>query len=288
MKKFVLIIPVTAVILCLVLFATTSSDSAPRYSEKEIMSMVRDIQSLNLLNSLHLSREQSLQLLKVTEEVKKMDDDIQALNDRKYNEMHTILSEMRSQLMTSNDLSEDLKHKFHKADLEIKKKRVAYEDHMKELNKKVRGILNENQLVMLKEYQPCLVPVKNISNPERIGQASGGERQIKLLERARKIPNDKYMEFKQMVKERTEKAVKLHIRDEKEREQAIKNMFTAMDKARKMSDTEFGINKQQLADSMIPQKKNKGENVEEKFIGRFLLNPGLTAILKQKTNMAVK
>lgn len=288
MKKFVLIIPVAVIIMCLILFAATPSDSKPRYSEKEIMDMVRDIQSLNLLNSLHLSREQNVALLKITEEVKKMDDDIQALNDRKYNEMHKILSEMRTQLMSSNDLSEDLKREFHKSEREIKEKRVAYEDRMKELNKKVKGILNANQLVMLKEYQPCLVPVKNISNPERIGQASGGERQIKLLERARKIPNDKYAEFKQIVREKTEKAVKLHIRDEKEREQAIRNMSEAMDKARKMNDTEFEINKQQLADSMIPQKKNKGENVEEKFIGRFLLNPGLTAILKQKINMAAK
>ena len=287
MKKFVLVIPVV-VIVCLILFATTPSDSKPRFSEKEITGMVRDIQSLNLLNSLHLSKEQSQKLLKITEEVKKMDDDMQALNDRKYNEMHKILSEMRSQLMTSNDLSENLKREFHKADREIKEKRVAYEDRMKQLNKNVKGILNANQLVMLKEYQPCLVPVKNISNPERIGQASGGERQIKLLERARKVPNDRYAEFKQIVKERTEKAVKLHIRDEKERKQAIDNMFVAMDKARKMSDTEFEINKQQLADSMIPQKKNKGKNVEEKFIDRFLLNPGLTAILKQKINMASK
>lgn len=288
MKKYAFIIPIIAAIMCLILFTTASSDSKPNYSEKEIMEMVRDIQSLNLLNSLHLSREQSLELLKVTEEVKKMDDDMQALNDRKYNEMHKILSDMRSQLMTSNDLSENLKRDFHKADKEIKEKRVAYEDRMKELNKKVKGILNANQLVMLKEYQPCLVPVKNISNPERIGQASGGERFIKLLDRARKVPDDRYAEFKQTVTEKTKETIKLHIRDEKDRDQAIKNMITAMDKARKMNDTEFEINKQQLADSMVPQKKNKGENVEEKFIGRFLLNPGLTAILKQKINMASK
>lgn len=288
MKKIILVTPVVIILVLLILFGTTSSDSKPRYSEKEIMGMVRDIQSLNLLNSLHLSRQQNLELLKIAEEVKRMEDDMQALNDRKHNEMHKILSNMRTQLMSSNDLSDNLKHEFYRAEREIKEKRVAYEDRKKELNRKVQRILNGNQMVILKEYQPCLVPVKNISNPERIGQAAGGERLIRLLERARKVPDDKYVEFKRIVIEKTEQTVKIHIRDENERKQAIKNMSSVMDKARKMNDTEFEINKQQLADSMVPQHKNKEENIEEKFIDRFLLNPGLAAILKQKNNMAIE
>ena len=285
MRKKIVILSMVILTLLLITISSKPTESRPPYTQQEIIEMVRDIQSLNLLNSLHLTQTQMKELLSVAQEVKRMDDKQKALHDRKYNSMYKILSEMRTQLMSSNDLSRDLKHRYHNEQREIKENRADYDDRIKELEVKVKTILNENQLVMLKEYQPCLVPVKSISNPERIGQAGGGERFIKLLEHARRVPPERYSEFKQHVLTKTKEKIRLHVREDEERKRVVQNISSAMDKARNMSDTDFEINKQELADSMVPQHKNKG-NVEKRFIKQFLLNPGLVAILQQKMRTA--
>ncbi|MCE1246605.1 MAG: hypothetical protein LWY06_08175 [Firmicutes bacterium] len=266
---------------------TMPADSAAKYTDNEIKTMVRDIQTLNLLNSLNLTKDQMQQMLSVAKEVKKTDDELKNLYDRKYNEMHGVLQEMRTELMSKTDLSDSLKKRYHDAENEIKVKQVEYTDKQKEWGKKMQSVLNENQKVMLKEYQPCLVPVKNIANPERIGQAGNNERIAKMLGKIRKLPDDKYAQAKQMFLEKTKERVKMMIPDDAEREKAVKNAEAAMDKARKMSDEEFELKKDELAGGILP-KKAKPADVENNFTKQFLLNPNLASILEAKIKSSGK
>jgi len=289
--KVLSIILVAVIVLALVGLSQKPTESAPIHSGAEILQMVRDIQTLNLLNSLHLSKNQMQKMLPIAKEVDRMDRDQKAMFQRKNNEIYKILNEMRSRLITSNDLPQDLKRKFQNAQEEIKRKQVANRDRLKVLNGKMKSILNENQLVMLKEYQPCLVPVKNISNPERIGQAGGNERHVKLLEIARRIPDAHYPEFKRRVTEKIQSKIKLHIPEDSERKRLLNQISRAMDKARTLDDEEFEIQKYELVKNIAPKSagerlKDRNINVENHFIEKFLLNPNLASILKRKMRTA--
>jgi hypothetical protein len=281
MKTKILLVGLIVMLLGLLGSVQNPADSAPKYTDNEIKVMIRDIQTLNLVNSLHLTKEQMQQMLVIAKEVKKSDDDLKALYDRKYNEMHGVLKEMRTQLMSNTDISGDLKKRFHNAEGEIKTRQVANDDKLKVLGKKVEGILNENQKVVLAEYQPCLVPVKNIANPERIGQAGNNEHITRMLGIIRKMPDDKYAQAKQKFLSKAQERIKMVLHEDSERAEALKNIGSAMDKARQMSDEEFEIKKDEIADGILP-KKVKKPDTEKNFIRQFLLNPNLATILESK------
>lgn len=285
MKKILIIAIIVSFIIGVFSMTPPPTESARSYSESEIREMMRDIQTLNLINGLNLSQEQMQELLPIAREVKQRKDKIKATFDRKNNEIYGLLKEMKSQLMSKSDITDDLKRRYHRTEGEIKKQRVDFDERKKDLNKKISGILNDNQRVVLKEYHPCVVPVRSIANPERIGQAGGGEHFQKMLSRIRQIPADRYPQIKQKILARAKEKVKMHIRDDKEREDAIKNLSAAMDKARSLSDEEFEMKKGEIASNIKPERK-KSRNIEQEFIGRYLLNPNLVSILEHKMQMA--
>ncbi|MCD4786298.1 MAG: hypothetical protein K8T10_20940 [Candidatus Eremiobacteraeota bacterium] len=285
MKRIFIFTLIVSFLIGVFSLAPPPTESAKSYSKSEIRDMMRDIQTLNLINGLNLSQDQMQKLLPVAREVKQRQDKIQATFDRKNNEIYSVLKEMKSQLMSKSDVTNDLKKRYHNAEGEIKKQRVEFNERMKVLNKEISGILNDNQKVVLKEYQPCIVPVKSIANPERIGQAAGGERFQRLFSRIRRIPEDRYPQAKERILARTKEKIKMHIRDDKEREAALKNLSEAMDKARSLSDEEFEMKKGEIASNIKPERK-KSRNIEQKFIDRFLLNPNLVSILEHKMRMA--
>jgi len=255
--------------------------AAKKYTELDILRLVRDVQTLNLLNSLHLSKKQMKELLPIAEKVKKEDEKLQSVYQKKFGKACKVLEEMKSQLMKNNDLSEDLKNRFNPLNEEIRRQKVEYDEKVDKLVKNVSGVLNENQKVVLREYQPCLVPVKNIANPERIGQSGGGEEIQKGLEKIRKVPDSAYPAVKEVILEKAEDKIKLFITDKDRRDKVMRQLETAMDKARNMSEEEFEIKKQELASSVEFHETPTG-NVEERYIKSFLLNPGLYDILKKK------
>jgi len=285
MKRILIIAIIVSFIVGMFSMTPPPTESARNYSESEIRDMMRDIQTLNLINGLNLSQEQMQKLLPIAREVKQRQDKIQATFDRMNNEIYSVLKEMKSQLMSKSDVTEDLKRRYHRAEGEIKKQRVEYDERCKELSKQISEILNDNQKVVLREYHPCVVPVKSIANPERIGQAGGGEHLQRMMDRVRRIPEDRYPQVKQRILARIKERIKMHVRDEKERETAVENLSKAMDQVRSLSDEEYEIKKGEIASNIRPERK-KPRNVEQKFIDRFLLNPNLASILEHKIRMA--
>lgn len=285
-KTAVALMLILALAVLIIGAAYRPAESAPGMQDEKVREMARDVQTLNLLNSLHLDRSQMQKMMAVAGEVKSMDDKLKALQDKKQNRIYSILKEMKSQLMSSNDITDDLKRQYHQEFEVIKKAQIDQEEKLKQLGERAYDILNENQRVMLKEYQPCLVPVKNIANPERIGQAGGGERFYRMMEHVRRVPEDRYPQVKEKILAKAKEKLRLHVRDKNEREEALQKVSRALDEVRTLSDSEFEIKKAEIAEGLVPQKQNKDKNVEKRYVQRFLLNPGLAGILRQKLNTA--
>lgn len=252
--------------------------------DETVRQLIRDVQSINLLNSLNLSKSQMKELLEMIQEVKEMNEESKRLYQKNRSEINNILSEMRNQLRAGNSLTPQLEKQFNEKNKAIKKRMTENREKTLLLSRKAYTLLNENQKILLREYEPCLVPVRSISNPERAGQAGGGERFQNMLEAVRRIPEDRYPEAKGKLLARAEEHAKIMIADPQMRKEALKNLSRTMDTARKMNDEEFELKKADLVAKVIPSKENKHENIEMIYTVRFLLNPGVEDILKEKIN----
>lgn len=275
-------------ILFLALTVVWGTGHAQTLTDKKTISLGRDIQSINLVNSLYLTPQQIQELLPILKEVKQMEDDIrQAYESREYALVET-LNQMKSQLKSSIDVSEDLKRKYHRLETPIKQKMVNYHERMQVLADKAYDILNQNQKVLLREYEPCIIPHRSVTNPERIGQAGGNKGLERLLERVRHIPPDIYPRAKQRIMEKAKQRIKMHIKDKRKREETIQRLSKAMDEVRSLSDEEFELRKGEIASQIKPEHKNKCHNKKaiRRMVIRYLLNPNLIPILEYKITTA--
>jgi len=253
----------------------------------ELFEKNEDIQIINLLNGLDLNTEQMRSILRKAEQVK-------TLEERSTDEIRLFSSRL-------NELTDNIKGKVGegkvKLDKELSGEFVRLEQEMKRIKRQtyekidklalaVEAELEEFQLYALDNYIPCIVPV--ITNG-RIGQSGSDERNIKLLERIRKIPAFRYNNKKEeiidnllvRIKERIPPVIEL---DESEARIKISNIF---DKARAMEDVEFGINKEALAEefkeSILPARKPFTRKVK---IRKFLLSENIIPILRERLKVS--
>lgn len=164
------------------------------------------------------------------------------------------------------------------------------EEARAELEDVVREVLTPGQLQVISEYNPCLLPPKDLKDPVRVGQANDSSRMISVLERARHVPEDQLDSLaRQIIERETRHYGKLDDHDRLRRERLIVN--TAR-KAQEMDDTEFELNKAELAagieredrpltlraeiDQMAQQRGRLG------LVGRFLVNDQFMCQLKYR------
>jgi len=277
---------------------TSPAMGIPKGKSEEARLLRSQIQSLNLLNSLNLSKEQMKKLIPIIKEADKARQNLEKSMEKQESGFNDILEEMKKQLLNSNDVSNDIKKKFQARKKELEKGLKSYNTTMESLINKTKGILNENQLVLVGEYKPCLIPIRSISNPERIGQADSSEKFGKLMERIRKVPDDKYQKVREKVLSRLDEKLKTKMKDKKKREAFIKKVGAAMDKVRLMTDEDYEMNKDKMFKELEaagektkkrPQKSRKRKrqkSKEDKYIGKFLLNPDIIPILEYKIKNA--
>ncbi len=276
-------------LLLIVLIILGGIGHAQILTDTKTISLGRDVQSINLVNSLYLSPQQIQKLLPILREVKQMEDNIRQAYEARESALIETLNQMKSQLKSSTDVSEDLKRKYHRLEIPLRQKMVNYQERMQVLADKAYSILNQNQKVLLTEFKPCIVPQRSVTNPERIGQAGGNERLERFLERIRHIPPSIYPQVKQRIIGKAKERIKMIIRDKRKREEAIQRLSKAMDEARSLSDEEFELRKGEIASQIIETRnKNKPHNKRaiRRMVIRYLLNPNLIPVLEYKLSTA--
>ncbi|MCD4786286.1 MAG: hypothetical protein K8T10_20880 [Candidatus Eremiobacteraeota bacterium] len=281
MRKTILLFIIASIMVIFLGVIPRRTDAAEKSTNEEIHRLMRDIKTINLINGLYLSNDQMKELLEVVREAKRLEEKIQTQDERTNPETCKVFKKMKAELMRKNDVSEDLKRKFIRIERETHEKMSEHGKRMNELIGKVKKILNENQMVILSEYEACLIPVRSIANPERIGQAGGDEHFMRILSQIRRIPESEYRNVKKFILADHEKMLKNHFRDEKMRKEALERIELAMEQARSLNDEEFEMKKAEISAGVKLELK-RPDNLEEFLIRRFLLNPGLEEILQRK------
>jgi len=242
-----------------------------------------DIRILNLINNIYLTRNQMLALLTKAREAEAKREAFTSQMEKLTGYSEASLKEMRGKLMRNEELPKYLTREVGSSQKRIHDLRDKHEEEMLKLAKDVTKILNPNQLVIVDEYKPCIIPYRDLTHPERVGQAGGAVGIERLLERIHDMPEALYQQRKEGilmgVAARLEKKTHKEIDVEKEK----KRLAKIFNEARALSDLEFDLKKAELAQKILPEeKKVKTEKQRLRKIAHFLLSPRIIPILEEK------
>ena len=138
-------------------------------------------------------------------------------------------------------------------------------------------VLRPGQREVLATYKPCLIPPKNLKDPVRVGQANDNTRLAGWLERTRSR-NDAQIE--RMIDRLIDGEIAhLGPLDGASGKQRRAQLRDTVRRASEMSDVEFAINKDDLADAIQPRDRREELTAEIDTIRRARLQPGRTARL---------
>ncbi|GEM_PF-3557798 len=280
--------------------------SAPAKSSA-VPDLMREIQTINLINGLYLSKEQTEKLLPILSSAASSEDRLNEIFAETDKDVESILLKMKKELVSGGTPSKETIERFQSIERKVQERRFEHLSKQKKELNSVRGLLTENQKTLIAEYQPCIIPASQQANPERIGQSGNNDFLVKVLEKAREVSESDYPGFRTHFLDGTKKMIMLH-NPNADIEKELKRHGDILDRARAMKEVDFEMKKAELAkefkgdrvggrkdmkESPRPMMKGEGrgqecnddrEKVElDRKIEAFLLNRYACSYLKSKS-----
>jgi hypothetical protein len=279
--------------------------------EKNVGSLLRDINFYNLINGLHLTKEQIRQIIPLAQQAKQSRDKWMGQdNASNLASLRQELAELQ-RMKAFADQGKDVpgyavpgKHSFprkNKAKAAIVNQsgnREKYMQELKALENSLENILLPAQKQVLADYKPCLIPPKNLRDPVRIGQVANNAHGAEVLARLRQKNVREY--FLNTILQKYLEKVEEHSGPytPEERQSILSNWEKVVQQARAMSDAEFEVAKEELAGKIQPPDKKKElqdmiskerkENDHPGKSAKFLLDPDVIPILEKRLQQMLK
>lgn len=271
--------------------------------EEQIRGLFEEIMLLNLVNGLNLTEDQIKQLLQYNKEVQTLKEQMEAENTRTLNGVINAYTKLKSTLEKNEGIPKDIEHQAFMMEQEVKRINGELMESVANIEKELTGVLIESQVEIINNFNPCLIPPKDLKDPVRAGQAANSEQGLDMLRRIRKMPPDVYEDRKSEIIDRHLENIQKHLGklndDEKKRES--ERLMKVMDKARAMPDKDFELNGPDLAREFFNDSKKTLEKDKElqkeadkirqerhggpTRLGRFLLNPRIVSILEKRLEL---
>jgi hypothetical protein len=257
----------------------------------EVHDLRREITLLNLINGLYLSPEQMAQMLEVSKKAQGIRENFRSEAISQAGEMESILKRIRETLVQSEEINGELVRKFRRSKKRLEDLKEELHGSLLSCQDEMKMVLNENQLALIEEFRPCIIPPRDTRNPTRIGQVSGdtsmGER---LLTRVRQMDERMYLKRKPVLIERYIERVERHVGvlSEEERAEEEGRVVALFKRAREISDMDFEAQKENLARELkephekVLQSRWRKRKGDLDKLGRFLLDPNLIPILESR------
>ena len=253
-------------------------------NENKLRELRRRVVILNLLNGLYLTEDQEAELIQIAEEAEIIRNNCLGQKEEQQLKARDLLAELENVLLSEGVVPDALKQQIHR--MEKEQHRIEDKEFEKLLNleNQLRQILNENQILVINTYRPCLVP------PEqgRIGQSveGRGEGVMHSLERIREMPVQRYRFVKGYIAdtfvERYEHRYGLIEAEEKAAYR--KKVLDTFAQARTLSDKAFFLEKAGMVQSLLPEEEQVYRERRKQLgkIGRFLLDPQVKVCLTER------
>ncbi|UCD71090.1 MAG: hypothetical protein JSW70_08825 [Syntrophobacterales bacterium] len=257
----------------------------------EVHDLRKEINLLNLVNGLYLSPQQMAQMLNITRKVEEIRGGYRSKAVSQARQMEEVLKEIRGTVARDEEIDGELVRKFHGAKKRMEDLKEEFRGSMMPYQDEMKGVLNENQLALIEEFKPCIIPPRDSFDSARIGQAHGdtriGER---FLTRVRQMDERVYQKRKPLIIERHIERVGRHVgllseEEMAEEERRISEIFK---RARELSDLDFEAQKGDLARELKEPHEKAMKNRHRKRkgdldkLGKFLLDPELIPILEKR------
>lgn len=260
------------------------NDRASAFStETEISeTMRRQIMVLNLVNGLDLTSDQMEMILSYAKESEALRRQFQSTLLLSQSKLESTLEEIRAYLREKKEIPSSTKQEYHRLADEIKSTRLKMDEGVRSMALNIKERLKPHQVYQLEQFVPCIIPPKG---ELRIGQVDNHKSLAMKMERIRGLPSRVYERRKSWILSQTLRGLKLHAPrgtsiDEGEMRDHIQQIF---DEARSLEDTEFEVQKEDLAQRLIfPIKRPETKNSLLRKIEGFLLCAEIIPILDER------
>lgn len=224
-----------------------------------VQGLREEINLLNLINGLQLSREQTVQILGCAREAEAARNEAEQKAAVQVKATQAAFTELREAVARNQGIPKEVEARAQRAEHELKDLREKAEVRIRALEEQVLGGLGSGQLMVLSNYKNCLIPTPDLKDPTRVGQAASGDQVVRQMQGLRKMPEAAWASRKDEIFaqafERIEKG--LGKRTPKEAEEYRTKFFATVEEARQMSDVEFETQKDRLGEALKPRDKVK-------------------------------
>lgn len=254
----------------------------PAVYPEQLASLVTDVRVLNLVNSLYLSDEQMKTLSGIIARADAEREAGKPQTDALLQGLIALATDVRAEL-AAGELSPGTLERVRTATAQATQEQRTRDARAAQYVGQVKQVLNENQITLVSEFIPCLIPVRNLTNPERIGQAQNTEGAERMLSAARTLPEERVEAMLPNAEERLRALLLRKHLPTAEVEAKLAELPHVIAEARAMSDTEFELKKSELIARVAPPEPAAVAGVAlDRRIAQYLLCPNLLPILEQR------
>ena len=267
-------------VIALLLFSVSSSVYAQQkvYTPEEIQRKVRDMESLNLLKGLNLSSQQMKDLLPLLYDSRLVEQEVYEGYKKDSEEAAKMLDMLKEKLKRDQGLDVKTEEAVWFALGTLYEYEYDQYRTMERLIKDTHKILNENQLRIISEYMPCVIPWSTVKAPDRIGQSGSIAKLEKLLDHMRTLKGKAYKQAKRDFLVELDWRLRIDRKeDDKVRQILVGEIDSKLEEIHRMPENEYQIRKTDLAQSVRPPDleilpPRVGEELDE-YIAEYILNP---------------
>jgi hypothetical protein len=276
-------------------------DKELQQAQERVHRLHQDISLINLLNGLHLTRDQLTQILALAQKARQTREQ---LFSRQYRaalqEAKTAFTALRQEIQKGTPARGEVPAQARRINHRLKEMRLQSFQQMRQamqsLEARLNHVLTPEQVQVVKDFTPCLIPPKDLRNPVRAGQATSHGGMLKRLQRLRSIPADKWQTHRDRIAQRVVHKISKKVKPLTEAEkQEEKSRFLALaDRIRQMPEVDFEMEKDKLIEELAPKARIKELKAEIKArhprrgkhrgsrLTRYFLNERIIPILEER------
>lgn len=246
-----------------------------------------DVITLHLLNGLYLSKKQMqeyLQILKNYEKLHtKMDSDLKNI----YLQQNLAFAKYRSALINNKGMPKNTEKNAQALEQKMKEIIIAHCKDAEIYDKQLQSLLTTNQLAVVNNFIPCIIPPDSFKDPTRIGQVRSNEDIKKGLADLRKMNQLVYLVTREYWLHLYYEHFETHLKvlSPKDKKAERQRLFKIMDETRKLSAVDFEMKKDDLAQQVTAKafgEINNHKKYEPTLVGKVLLNVNMIPILEER------
>jgi len=226
-------------------------------AEDTIQALRCEINLLNLINGLGLRKDQVEEVLSLARESNTLRLEAKQTSETMVQEAEKAFAALREVVKANQRIPKGIEQRASGLDIKLKDYYEEIYDRQNQIEQRLMSVLSNEQQMVLANYKNCLIPTPNLKDPVRVGQADSGNREMKMLERFRRMPAQMPVTEKNDLFTRHIAMVEKHKgpRSEDERAAYKRQLYDTIETARSMDDVTFEIEKERLAAQIKPKDK---------------------------------